>query len=210
MAGYLGALPAARKPRIGGAGGTAGEAPHFTTGSEFESKTMRLWQRLLLIVPAGLLLGMAGGQFAQPVMTQRLGDEPWQSMFQTRADRDGASSDYPTQPEGPMTYDGGYSYAPAWASHDDWSPPDYYHYSDVPLPTLAELDARQAALLADPEKQFASTPPPEAVEQAADDAEAAADQARQSATVPAASVAAADPAELAPEPHTADGQPAIW
>ena len=172
---------------------------------------MRLWQRMLIIVPAGLLLGMAGGQFAQPVMTQRVGDEPWQSMFQTRADRDGASTEYPAQAEGPMTYDGGYSYAPAWASNDNWSPPDYYHYADAPLPTVAELDARQAALLADPEKQFAvATPPPNAVELAANDAEAAAEQARQSAAAPAASVAAADPADLAPEPHTADGQPAIW
>jgi hypothetical protein len=171
---------------------------------------MRLWQRLAIIVPAGLLLGMAGGQFARPVMTQRLGDEPWQAMFQTRGDRYGVSSDYPAQPDGPMTYDGGYSYAPAWTASTDWSPPDYDGYADIPLPTLAELDARQAALLADPETQFAVAPPAGAIEQAGDDAATAAEHARQAAAAPAASVAAADPADLAPEPRTADGQPAIW
>jgi len=171
---------------------------------------MRLWQRLAIIVPAGLLLGMAGGQFARPVLTQRLGDEPWQAMFQSRGDRYGTASDYPTQPEGPMAYDGGYSYAPAWADQAAWSPPDFDRYGDIALPTLAELDARQAALLADPEKQYAVDPPSEAIAQAADDAETAAKHARETATAPAASVAAADPADLAPEPRTADGQPAIW
>jgi hypothetical protein len=169
---------------------------------------MRLWQRLVLIVPAGLLLGMAGGQFAQPVMTQRIGDEPWQAMFQHRADRNGTAADYPTQPEGPMTYDGGYSYAPSWAGQADWSPPEFDRYGDIALPTVAELDARQASLLADPEKQFATPAPSDAVAQAGPDAEAAAANARETAT--ASGVAAADPADLAPEPHTADGQPAIW
>jgi hypothetical protein len=170
---------------------------------------MRLWQRLAIIAPAGLLLGMAGGQFARPVLTERLGDAPWQAMFQHRGDRYGTTADYPAQPEGPMTYDGGYSYAPAWAGQADWLPPDFDRYGDIALPSVAELDARQAALLADPEKQFASSAPSEAIVQAGNDAEAAAEQARETAAGPA-SVAAADPAELAPEPHTADGQPAIW
>jgi hypothetical protein len=170
---------------------------------------VRFWKPLLIILPAGLLLGMAMGQSARPVMTQRVSDEPWQAMFHSRADRDGSTNAYPSQVAGPA-YDGGYSYAPAWVTDASWTPPDYTRYADVPLPTVAQLDARQARLLADPDKEFAVAPTADAVAGAAQDTQVAADQARQGAGEPAADLASADPADVAPEPRTADGQPAIW
>jgi hypothetical protein len=160
---------------------------------DFESKTMRLWKPLALIVPAGLVLGTIGGKLAHPVMQQRA-VEPWQSIFGARAQQYG-SADYPVQPEGPMTYVGGYSYAP---DVGEWSRPydeADWTYADVPLPTVAELDARQAELLADPDVEFAVSPP-------AGDAGPAAEDPPQVALAPA---------DVGPEPRTADGGlPAIW
>jgi hypothetical protein len=161
-------------------------------------KAMELWKPLVLIVPAGLVLGMIGGQLARPVMQQRAA-EPWPSIFGARAEHDGAA-DYPVQPEGPMTYVGGYSYPPAtsdWSSQDDSG---QWAYADVPLPTVAELDARQAELLADPDVEFAVSPP------SAREIEQAAEQRSE----PAPQVALA-PADVGPEPRTAEGElPAIW
>jgi hypothetical protein len=60
------------------------------------------------------------------------------------------------------------------------------------VPTIAELDARQAALLADPEIEFAVSPPNEL-----DPPDVA------QGTTPLTNVS--------PEPRTADGKlPAIW
>jgi hypothetical protein len=163
------------------------------TGFDFESKTMELWKPLALIVPAGLLLGMIGGKLAHPVMQQRA-VEPWQSIFGARAQPYGAT-DYPVQPEGPMTYVGGYSYPP---DTGEWSRPydkADWTYADVPLPTIAELDARQAELLADPDVEFAVSSPANEVEPAAEEP-------------PQVALA---PADTGPEPRTADGGlPAIW
>jgi hypothetical protein len=170
---------------------------------------VRFWKPLLIILPAGLLLGMAMGQSARPVMTQRVGDEPWQAMFHSRAERDGSGPAYPSQIDGPA-YDGGYSYAPAWVTDASWTPPDYAQYADIPLPTVAQLDARQARLLADPDKEFAAAPVSDAVAQATQDTQVSADQARQVAGEPAADLASADPADVAAEPHAPDGEPAIW
>jgi hypothetical protein len=154
------------------------------------------WKPLLIIAPVGLLLGTIGGQMARPVIVQRAGDNTVEAMFQSRAERYGTSGQYSAQLDG-SAYQGGYSYAPdfAEATPADWTAPDYYHYPDIPLPTLAELDARQAELLADPEVQFATQPPAPPTQLAAQDEPA-----------PATAQVA-----LGPEPRTEDGAlPAIW
>ena len=158
---------------------------------------MELWKPLALIVPAGLVLGMIGGHLARPVIQERA-VEPWQSIFGTRAQQYG-STDYPVQPQGPMTYVGGFSYPP---DTNDWSRP--YHepdraYASVPLPTIAELDARQAELLADPDVEFAVSPPAHDPEPGVEDGQWP------------AQAAAFAPADVGREPRTADGKlPAIW
>ena len=175
-----------------------------------------LWKPMLMIVPAGLALGMIGGNLAHPVMQQRPGDAAVQALFQTRADRYGLSSSYPEQPQGDLPYVGGYSYAPTWArnSLQGWSPPyddREWAYSDLPLPKVAELDARQAALLADPEVEFGARPPMDNVDEAADAAQPAVDDTAQLPPEPRATdVTSAAPVESGPEPSSADGQPAIW
>jgi len=174
---------------------------------------MPMWKPLLLIAPAGLFLGAIGGQMARPVLTQRESDDALQAMFQTRAERYGLDSSSPTQADGTTPYDGGYSYVPDWATRTNanWSPPGEdawsYSYAAAPLPTLARLDARQAALLADPEKEYAVHPPAEPDESAV--------PSQPESPPPNAADAhdGASPAqapEIAPEPRTADGQPAIW
>lgn len=170
------------------------------------------WKPLLIIAPAGLLLGTIGGQLAKPVILQRAQDAPWQSMFQSRAERYGTSGQYPAQPEGPMVYDGGYSYAPDFADTPaDWTPPDYYRFADVPLPTIAELDARQAALLADPEAQFASRSADAAFGIALDAQGTRADGLPPSPAPDDAPPAATEQVALGPEPRTDGGAlPAIW
>jgi hypothetical protein len=170
---------------------------------------MPFWKPLLAIAPAGLVLGMIGGHLARPEMTQRISGEPWQPMFQSR---NGQPAAYPAQPQGELAYVGGYSYPPYLATTNaDWSPPaeDKWSPADAPLPTLAQLDARQAALLADPDVEFAVRPPSEEVEGAADAAQATAgDAVRQPEQAQA--LASAEPPEVGPEPHKADGEPAIW
>ncbi len=153
---------------------------------------MRVWKALVLIVPAGLALGMVGGNLARPVMQQRA-VAPGQPKFETRAQRYGSAQPSPVLPEGPTTYVGGYSYRPDgsdWSrGHDDGDWPS----ADTPLPTMAELDARQVELLADPDIEFAVSPP-DRIERAVD----------------AAQVARA-PNNFGPEPRAVDGQlPAIW
>jgi hypothetical protein len=147
---------------------------------------MQVWKPLVLIVPAGLLLGMVGGHLARPVMPERA-VEPWRSGAEQAE-----PADYPALAPSPMPYAGGYSYPPDTGA-EAWNPgQDRWAYADIPLPTIAELDARQTALLADPEVEFAVSPPDEL---------ARADTAR--ARIP--------PTDLGPEPRTADGKlPAIW
>lgn len=177
---------------------------------------MPLWKPLLLIAPAGLVLGMIGGHFAQPVLAERVSDATLQAMFQTRADRYGLDSSYRAQAASPTPYDGGYSYVPDWVNRTTagWSPPTgdawSYSYAAAPLPTVAQLDARQAALLADPDEQFAVHPPAEASEPAMDELPAAsADDKPVEANADSVAMAG-EPAATGPEPRTADGQPAIW
>lgn len=158
---------------------------------------MQMWKPIALIVPAGLVLGMIGGKLAHPVMQDRA-VEPWQSIFGNRS-QEGGSTNYPVQPEGPMTYVGGYSYPPDTNTWPDTYGNSDWTYDDVPLPSIAQLDARQAELLADPNIEFAVAPPADGAEQATDDP-----------SVPAAQVALAPP-DAGPEPRTADGRlPGIW
>lgn len=170
---------------------------------------MELWKALVLLAPAGLALGAVGGHMARPVLAQRVSDDdPVQAMFARRADRYSSASDYPRQIEGPMDYVGGYSYAPDESARlrADWTPPDYYHFPDMPLPTIAELEARQAALLADPEKQFAVEPPSTGAYAVAGEGNA------DERVVQGESLlrGTAGTAGANPEPRTADGTRALW
>jgi hypothetical protein len=155
-----------------------------------------------------MMLGTVGGQLVRPVPVDRASNGPWETMLQSRAERSGSPAAYVPQTEGPMTYNGGYSYAPEMtdALAIKWAAPDYYHYPDVPLPTVAELDARQAALLADPELQFRSRA---ADDLAQDYASAVAQAAPKPDAAPAPSTS--EQLALAPEPRTDSGAlPAIW
>jgi hypothetical protein len=167
------------------------------------------WKPLLIIAPAGLMLGTIGGQMAKPVMLQRTGDDPVQAMFQSRANLYGHANSYPAQTEGPMTYDGGYSYAPDYAdTAAGWTAPDYYHFADVPLPTSAQLDAHDAALLADPEVQYRSYPA-ETLASETEETTSPVQDGWQPGVEPSAS--GSGQVALAPEPRTDDGAlPAIW
>jgi len=188
---------------------------HFIGKLPFESNVMPLWKPLLLIVPAGLVLGMIGGNLAKPVVNQRESDGALQAMFQTRAERYGLDSSSPEQAASPAYYDGGYSFVPDWStgSNANWSPPTEdawsYSYAAAPLPTLAQLDARQAALLADPDKQFAVHRPVDASE-APDVAQAAAIDAKPPQASGSSIAMAGESLPNSPEPRTADGEPAIW
>jgi hypothetical protein len=152
---------------------------------------------------------------AQPVLTQRVGDEPWQAMFQTRGTSTGTHA-YEPQIEGAMDYNGGLSYAPGWVKYDDGvgrtaPASDSFAYYDTNLPTVAELDARQAALLADPDKEYATKPAPEADSAGHQDIQFAAAEipspggGPKTITFPPSSAA-----ETAAEPQRADGEPAVW
>jgi len=179
---------------------------------------MPLWKPLLLIAPAGLLLGAIGGRMAQPVLTQRETDATLQAMFQTRADRYG--SGYPAQTADVTYYNGGSSFVPDWVNRVDanWSPPHEdawsYSYAAAPLPSVAQLDARQAALLADPDKQFAVHRPDPAAEPAEATLAATPDPSAAPASGDTVAAATAPSAGDAPadssEPRKADGEPAIW
>ena len=161
---------------------------------------MQAWKVALMILPPALVLGMIGGNLARPVMRERA-DDPSQAMSAARGQAESVAP-YPVQPEGPTDYVGGYSYAPGPARDDSarWSPPAAdaaWSHADEPLPTVARLDARQAALLADPDVEFAVSPSERGAEQPAQSAPAAAE-------TPA-------PPETGPEPRTPDGQlPGIW
>lgn len=169
---------------------------------------MPLWKPMLLIVPAGLALGAIGGNLAHPVMQERAGDHAAQAMFRNRADRYALPNSYPDPSQDGLPYVGGYSYAPFEPDPTQgWSPPyddREWAYSDLPLPRIAELDARQAALLADPDVEFSATPPMAKADPPADSAPSSAETSTADAT-PAA------PVDSGPEPRSADGQlPAIW
>ncbi|HSQ96695.1 MAG TPA: hypothetical protein VLM18_11445 [Croceibacterium sp.] len=163
---------------------------------------MQAWKPLVVIVSAGLILGMVSGELTRPVMAQRVTDKPWPSMLQARSDRKGQSPDYPDQQQDGQGYVGGYSFAPVVrATNARWTPPheDRWAYADAPLPTVAQLDARQAALLANPEVEFAVHRPAKQSEPPSETAAEPQDGEGQS------------PPSFTPEPSTPDGQlPAVW
>lgn len=177
---------------------------------------MYLWKPLLAILPAGLALGAVGGHMAKPVLTQRVGDEPWQAMFQSRGTSTGTHDAYQPPIEGPMNYDGGLSYAPGWAKYDDnvgvpLPGENTFAYYDTKLPTVAELDVHQAALLADPDKQYTSQQARDQDALARDDVQLAAAGPPQASDGPkVVTFPTASAADSAPEPSRADGEPAIW
>lgn len=185
---------------------------------------MQAWKPLLIAIPAGLLLGIAGGHFAHPVMKER-GDDGWlEAMFETRAARDGRTPVAP--PQEATYYVGGPSYDPSLKDDRNvtaWQGPDFSdwpEYKPAPMPTIAELEAEVAARDAALERH-ATAGAATAVADEDPVADAAADARRianemnaTAANPPTPQVADAAPApDPAPgtEPRSADGAlPAIW
>lgn len=200
---------------------------------------MQAWKPLLLIVPAGVLLGALGGQFARPVMTQHPDDGLLQSLFGSHGGRSGTPvAEAP--PEDASYYSGGYSYPPYLDDRmtgsdreiTGWQGPSFAgwpEYKPAPMPSVAQLEAevsaRDAALGQRAAGEYEeSTDEKSAAESAADaagDAAAnAADEARStsmdgqsSAEGPKAAILSppASPAAPSAEPRSANGNlPAIW
>jgi hypothetical protein len=196
---------------------------------------MQVWRPLLIIVPAGLALGVVGGYYARPVMLERPVDGSLQALFETRAQRYG-TSDLPTQPEDATYYSGGYSYPPYLddsMTGDDksvtgWQGPDFAdwpEYKPAPMPTVAELKAQLAARDAALAQRAMSASDPNASDESATDvaAEGAGEAVVRAGDDPEApdadtpqdtghpKVVVLSPAAPAAEPPTADGNlPAIW
>jgi hypothetical protein len=198
---------------------------------------MKAWERLLIIIPAGLALGAVGGHLASPVPVQRGDDSSWRTLFETRAQRYGT-----TTPQAPLTdatyYSDSYSYPPylddtaddsrsmtGWQgqSFDNW--PDY---TPAPMPTIAELRAQVAARNAvvaseaasaagalpndDPADDLAAQGAGEAIS-SDDDALPIESDSAEDAPHPKIVVfprATASPAVASAEPPAADGAPALW
>jgi hypothetical protein len=53
---------------------------------------VQVLEALFFVVPASLVLGAIGGEYARPVMTRKDDDSLLQSYFETRAQRDGTSN----------------------------------------------------------------------------------------------------------------------
>lgn len=105
---------------------------------------MQAWKPLLLILPAGLLLGMIGGRYAHPVMQQRGGDEPWRQMLEPNIRPSNPRIMVENPPIDPMPYGPSSSFAeqatvewPDPYAGTRWDPA-----SAEPLPSVAELDAQ--------------------------------------------------------------------
>lgn len=162
---------------------------------------------LLTTIGGGVLLGMAGGFLANPKMQQRGGEEPWRKMLQPAE----SSSDsgliaentaYDLRPHG-----GRHSFAPEFADDpvEIWSDPyldaEWLEYEPEwpEPPQIAHLDIEEPEA---PSYGRTVEFPAPSVTRTADRAEQAADE---------ASMAAAEPADLPPEPRIAQGElPAIW
>lgn len=162
---------------------------------------------LMTTIGGGLLLGIAGGYLANPVMQQRGGDEPWRKMLEPAESSSDSGLVVESTPYDLRPYGGSRSYAPDFADDpiEDWSDPyldaDWLEYeTDWPEPPqIARLGIQEPE--APSYGRTADSPPP-SVARTADRAERAADE---------ASLAAAEPAALPPEPRIAQGAlPAIW
>lgn len=169
---------------------------------------------LVATVGGGLLLGTIGGHFANPVMQQRGGDEPWREML--RPDIPAASEQRTArapQSGDLRPYGGNYSFPPPLMDEtvQVWSPSDidaeWLEYGPAwpEPPTIADLEAWESSA---PEAQALgrteSLPPASSIENAAAQAERVAEEVRAAAEV-------APTEELPPEPRVARGElPAIW
>jgi hypothetical protein len=200
---------------------------------------VQAWKPLLLIVPAGLLLGAIGGNYARPVLTKRADDGSLQAMFETRSQRYGAPATQ-AAPEDATYYSGGYSYPPYLDNRmlggdreiTGWQGPsfaDWPEYQPAPLPSAAEPEAQVAARDAALDQRALGSATAGTEDQTAAQA-AAATAANVAANADAQSlpdrtdgedvamgpkvviVSSTDPSAAPPsEPRTADGKlPAIW
>jgi len=132
---------------------------------------MKAWERLLIIIPAGLALGAVGGQLASPVLIQRGDDTALQTMFESRAQRYGRPASDPSLTDATY-YSDSSSYPPNLEDTADndgsitgWRGPDFAgwpDYTPAPMPTIAELKAEVAARDAIVGRQAlnATAPPP--------------------------------------------------
>jgi hypothetical protein len=115
---------------------------------------VQAWKPLLIVVPAGLVLGAIGGQYARPVMTQHP-DSSLQALFESRAQRYGSEA-VATEPQDASYYSGEYSYPPYLDDRmlgdgreiTGWQGPtldDWPEYRPAPMPSIAQLQAQLAA-----------------------------------------------------------------
>lgn len=187
---------------------------------------MQAWKPLLIVIPAGLVLGVVGGHYARPVMTQRGAEDASQPFVETRSQRSGtATAEAPSET---VYYSGGYSYPPylddsSFAAEPRPDFADWPEYEPAPMPTIAELKAglaaRDAALDQLATAEPIAGPQDQAAAGDATDVGTAAGPPRPIATDPRVAVhpklAALAPGQSAvaasPEPRTAGGAlPAIW
>jgi len=198
---------------------------------------MKAWERLLIIIPAGLALGAVGGHLASPVLVQRGDDGSWRTMFETRAQRYGT-----TTPQAPLTdatyYSDSYSYPPYLDDTADdsrsitgWQGPSFDNwpgYTPAPMPTIAELKAqvaaRNAVIASEAMSAADALPNDEAADDLAakgageavssdDDAPPTESDGAMDTPHPKIVVfprATAAPAVASAEPPAADGTPALW
>jgi hypothetical protein len=199
---------------------------------------VQAWKPLLIVIPAGLLLGAIGGQYARPVMTQHP-DASLEALFESREQRYGTDTAR-AQPEDASYYSGEYSYPPYLDDRmmgdgreiTGWQGPsfaDWPEYTPAQMPSIAQLKAQLAARDAALGQRAwggygednADVSAAEAASAAAADAAAnAADATQQSAVARQDPVdgpkvvvfSQADlPSEPSTEPRTPDGDlPAIW
>jgi hypothetical protein len=185
---------------------------------------MREWKPLLIVIPAGLVLGAVGGQYARPELIERAADPSLQSLFESRTQGNGTDS-APPELQDEVYYADQYSYPPYLDDRmlgsdreiTGWQGPtfsDWAEYKPAPMPSVAQLQAQVAARDAALGKRawggYGEAPEDvsaaEAASEAAADASASAGQAAQPSPANNPAVAA-----TGDEPRTPDGDlPAIW
>jgi hypothetical protein len=198
---------------------------------------LQAWKPLLIVLPAGLMLGAIGGHYSRPVMTDPADESSQQSAFRSRAERNG-SSGMQAQPADAEYYAGGYSYPPYLDDRmlggdreiTGWQGPsfaDWPEYQPAATPSSAQVEAqlaaRDAALGRRAWDSFGTGDEQTAAEAAADAAADAAANAADgyrsgtfggdgSANGPkAATLPPSSGSTTSREPRTPDGNlPAIW
>jgi hypothetical protein len=163
---------------------------------------------LLTTVGGGILLGVAGGYLADPEMQQRGGSEPWRQMLESDQSSSDSELALETPPYDLRPYGGSHSYAPEFADDaietgsDPYLDADWLEYeADWPEPPqIARLEIEEPEA---PSYGRSADFPPPSIDGTANRAERAANE--------ASLAAAAEPADLPPEPRIAQGAlPAIW